>query len=314
MVRLLNDFDPHVMIDLHTTNGSRHAYHLTYETPNNPAVDRRHRRSRRASGWPRCRKAIKSKDGWDFRVLRQRVGHGPRPGLDHRRGSAALHPQLLGDAQPLRHPERDLLVSAVRRSRRHQPALPRRGAGLRARQRRGAEEDGRRLPTPRSLVGQRLSLRSKVARGAAPVEILMGGVEEEVNPYSGRMMHKRTERADARADGGRNDVRLHRPGAGARPRTSCRPSRRPRSNCCAPTASRWSGSPRPRRCRSRSSPSPNRRRTPKPFENHQERTVTGAYGRGRARGAGRRLPRGDDAARWRGWPSTCSSRARTTAW
>src|SRR5688572_12083249 len=39
MVRLLNDFDPHVMVDLHTTNGSRHAYHLTYETPNNPAVD-----------------------------------------------------------------------------------------------------------------------------------------------------------------------------------------------------------------------------------------------------------------------------------
>ena len=38
MVRLVNDFDPHVMIDLHTTNGSRHAYHLTYETPNNPAV------------------------------------------------------------------------------------------------------------------------------------------------------------------------------------------------------------------------------------------------------------------------------------
>ena len=53
MVRLLNDFDPHVMIDLHTTNGSRHAYHLTYETPNNPAVDPRHRRARRASGWPR---------------------------------------------------------------------------------------------------------------------------------------------------------------------------------------------------------------------------------------------------------------------
>ena len=43
-----------------------------------------------------------------------------------------------------------------------------------------------------SLVGQRLSLRSTVARGAAPVEILMGGVEEEVNPYSGRIMHKRT--------------------------------------------------------------------------------------------------------------------------
>src|SRR5207249_1641154 len=39
MVKLLNDYDPHIMMDLHTTDGSKHAYHLTYETPNNPAVD-----------------------------------------------------------------------------------------------------------------------------------------------------------------------------------------------------------------------------------------------------------------------------------
>jgi hypothetical protein len=30
LVRLLNEWDPHVVIDLHTTNGSYHAYHLTY--------------------------------------------------------------------------------------------------------------------------------------------------------------------------------------------------------------------------------------------------------------------------------------------
>ena len=54
--------------------------------------------------------------------------------------------------------------------------------------------------------------------------------------------------------------------------------------------------------------------TPKPFENHQERTVTGSYAPVERAGAGRRLSRGDDAARWRDWPSTCSSRARTTAW
>ncbi|HTG73328.1 MAG TPA: M14 family zinc carboxypeptidase, partial [Terriglobia bacterium] len=39
MAKLLNDYDPHVMIDLHTTNGSHHAYHLTWEIPNNTAVD-----------------------------------------------------------------------------------------------------------------------------------------------------------------------------------------------------------------------------------------------------------------------------------
>ena len=30
LVKLLNDWDPHLVIDLHTTNGSYHGYHLTY--------------------------------------------------------------------------------------------------------------------------------------------------------------------------------------------------------------------------------------------------------------------------------------------
>lgn len=42
-----------------------------------------------------------------------------------------------------------------------------------------------------SLVGTELSIRSQVARASAPVEILMGDVEEDVNPYSGRVIHKR---------------------------------------------------------------------------------------------------------------------------
>lgn len=37
MVRMLNEWDPHVVMDLHTTNGSRHRYTLTYETPLHPA-------------------------------------------------------------------------------------------------------------------------------------------------------------------------------------------------------------------------------------------------------------------------------------
>ena len=42
-----------------------------------------------------------------------------------------------------------------------------------------------------SLVGTELSIRSQVSRASAPVEILMGDVEEDVNPYSGRVIHKR---------------------------------------------------------------------------------------------------------------------------
>lgn len=38
-VKMLNDYDPHVTIDLHTTNGSFHGYHITYSFGLNPAID-----------------------------------------------------------------------------------------------------------------------------------------------------------------------------------------------------------------------------------------------------------------------------------
>jgi dipeptidyl aminopeptidase/acylaminoacyl peptidase len=41
LVRLLNTWDPAVVIDTHTTNGSRHRYAITYDGPRNPAGDDR---------------------------------------------------------------------------------------------------------------------------------------------------------------------------------------------------------------------------------------------------------------------------------
>jgi hypothetical protein len=39
LMRLMSDYDPHVVVDLHTTNGTYHAYHLTYSPPLHPATD-----------------------------------------------------------------------------------------------------------------------------------------------------------------------------------------------------------------------------------------------------------------------------------
>ena len=39
LVGLFNRWDPHLTVDLHTTNGSYHGYHLTYSIPLNPATD-----------------------------------------------------------------------------------------------------------------------------------------------------------------------------------------------------------------------------------------------------------------------------------
>ena len=38
MVRFATEWDPHVIMDLHTTNGSHHRYTLNYETPRHPAA------------------------------------------------------------------------------------------------------------------------------------------------------------------------------------------------------------------------------------------------------------------------------------
>src|SRR5206468_8931722 len=45
----------------------------------------------------------------------------------------------------------------------------------------------------RSLVGQRLSLRSRVKRSDVKAEILMGDTEEEVHPFSGQTMLRRLD-------------------------------------------------------------------------------------------------------------------------
>ena len=39
LVLLMNRYDPQVLMDLHTTDGSVHGYHLTYSTPLNPGTD-----------------------------------------------------------------------------------------------------------------------------------------------------------------------------------------------------------------------------------------------------------------------------------
>jgi hypothetical protein len=41
LVQLMTRWDPHVLVDLHTTNGSYHAYHLTYSPILNPNADAR---------------------------------------------------------------------------------------------------------------------------------------------------------------------------------------------------------------------------------------------------------------------------------
>ena len=59
LVRLMTEFDPHIFIDCHTTNGSRHRYELTYDIPHNPATSAAIRSYLRKEMMPRVTSQLK---------------------------------------------------------------------------------------------------------------------------------------------------------------------------------------------------------------------------------------------------------------
>lgn len=66
LARLLREYDPHVNVDLHTTNGSDHGYYLTYEAPGNPNTSPGITRLLREELFPAVTRAVKARHGWDF--------------------------------------------------------------------------------------------------------------------------------------------------------------------------------------------------------------------------------------------------------
>jgi hypothetical protein len=275
MVRLLNAFDPHVMVDLHTTNGSRHAYHLTYETANNPAVDGAIASGLR--GWmARVRDAIRTRDGWEFHSYGNVSGQAPDrvwrtvedlPRYTHNYWGIRNRFGILSETYSYL-PFRDRVVTNQRfldevLGDAHVNAARLMSAAAAA--------------DKAALVGQRVSIRSRPARSADRVEILMGDVEEEVNPYSGRVMHRRLD--------GRRPERMWEEAAFESTETERVPAAYyvPAEEKVAIERLRAHGIVLERVERAATLPLEEFRiasteTTAQAFENHQERTVTGQYG------------------------------------
>ena len=66
LARLLTRYDPHIAIDLHTTNGSDHGFYLTYETSGSPNTSPGITSLVRGDLLPSVTKAIKQKHGWSY--------------------------------------------------------------------------------------------------------------------------------------------------------------------------------------------------------------------------------------------------------
>jgi len=65
LVGLINTWDPHVVVDLHTTDGSYHGYHLTYSPMLNPNADARLIAFERDAMLPAVRAATRDRHGFE---------------------------------------------------------------------------------------------------------------------------------------------------------------------------------------------------------------------------------------------------------
>jgi hypothetical protein len=194
LVKLYSEYDPHLSVDLHTTNGSHHGYHLTYAPPLTPSTPREIDEFLREKWLPEVTEAVKADTGWDMyyyggaRPARggQEAGwytfsHQPRYvsnyiGLRNRFG-------ILGEAYSYASFEERIGISYALTKEAIEFAY------------RNAAEIQQRteMADARSLVGDSLGVRAAPQRSADPVTILMGEVIEEQNPVTGEIMFLRTE-------------------------------------------------------------------------------------------------------------------------
>jgi hypothetical protein len=193
LVQAYQDYDPHVIVDLHTTNGTEHAYHLTYAPPlhpnTHPAIDALLR-----DEWlPTVTAQIKARDGEDIyyygNISRDTdveprwttFDHRPRfnnnyAGLRNRVGilseayayasfeervRSTLH--FVEETLDFAHDRADTIASLIDQ-----------------------------IDTE-SIVGTRLATRAVPQRSEQPVEILLGATEEVQNPFTRAPMKRRLD-------------------------------------------------------------------------------------------------------------------------
>ncbi|MDE0828537.1 MAG: M14 family metallopeptidase [Vicinamibacterales bacterium] len=193
LAQAYQDYDPHVIVDLHTTNGTEHAYHLTYAPPlhpnTHPAIDALLR-----DEWlPTVTAQIKARDGEDIyyygNISRDTdveprwttFDHRPRfnnnyAGLRNRVGilseayayasfeervRSTLH--FVEETLDFAHDRADTIASLVDQI--------------------DAE----------SIVGTRLATRAVPQRSEQPVQILLGATEEVQNPFTRAPMKRRLD-------------------------------------------------------------------------------------------------------------------------
>ena len=193
LVRAYRDYNPHVVIDLHTTNGTEHAYHLTYAPPLHPNTHLSLDALLRDEWLPAVTAAVKAADGWDF----HHYGNVPRAGgvsagwrtFDHRprfnNNYVGLRNRIGIISEAYAYATFEERVMATLRFVEESLAFADEHAG------RIAELIEKADAAP--VAGRRLATRAVPRRSSEPVEILLGRTEEVPHPETGAPMRRRLD-------------------------------------------------------------------------------------------------------------------------
>ena len=184
LVGLIDRYDPHIVVDLHTTNGTQHAYHLTYSPPLHPDTDAALVELVRRDLLPYATERIRDVGGW--RAYYYGNAYAPDNGelgwytFDYRprfnnnyvglRNRIAVLSEAYSYASFRDRVEATLAFVEAILDYAH-------GNARRI-------KDAVAAADARDLRGERLPLRAVFERGAE-AEILMGATEERLSRYSG---------------------------------------------------------------------------------------------------------------------------------
>lgn len=184
LIGLMNTYDPHVLIDLHTTNGTRHGYHLTYSPALNPNTDTAIDSLTRHQLLPQVTEVFKKRTGWDMYYYGNLPFRRGEPGwytFDHRprfnNNYVGLRDRIaiLSEAYAYASFEERILSSLYFVEAIIDYAME--NAGTISNVIAAAES--------RTGPGLMQGLRFAPSGSDSESAILMGAVEERINPYSG---------------------------------------------------------------------------------------------------------------------------------
>lgn len=188
LVTMLNAYDPQVGVDLHTTNGTRHAYHITYSPSLHPDTQVGLDALVRGDLLPSVREQFKANHGWDSYYYGNAGGRGgAEPAwrtFDHR-------PRFNNNYIGLRN-RVAILSEAYAYATFEERVLSTLHFVEEILNYATANADEIRSTVARadaeSVVGQSLTVRSVPQRSGEPVTILMGEVDELEHPETGEIM------------------------------------------------------------------------------------------------------------------------------